>query len=133
MANIQSISRGYKTSSIDSVFKPYPGVTLVAGDLVKQVSATEVNLATLADGEDCVVYMVLEGNDTFSGQETVKVVCLSGLFETTVTSYNTGSFVVNAPLTAASGKFSVQSSTKKTIAHVISFSLSQGLKVRFNY
>lgn len=132
MANIQSISRGYKSSSYESVFKPAAGKTLIAGDLVAQIDADTVDHATLADAEDKPVYMVLEGNDTYSGNTTGKVVCISGNFETTVKDYNTGSYVVNAPLTAANGKFSVQSGTKKTIAHVLSFSLSQGLKVRWS-
>lgn len=132
MANIQSISRGYRTSSFESVFKPATGKTFVAGDLVKLSSSDTVDYATLADGEDAVVYMVIEGNDTFSGQQTVRVVCLAGIFETTVSTYNTGSYVVNAPLTAVSGKFSVNAGAKKTIAHVLSFSLSQGLKVRYS-
>ena len=76
--------------------------------------------------------MVVEGNDTYSGQQAGKVVCISGIFETTVTDYQTGSYTVNAPLTATSGKFAVKTGTKKTIAHVVSFSLSQGLKVRFS-
>ena len=130
MANIQSISRGYKTSSYESVFKPATGKTFVAGDLVKLISSDTVDYATLADGENAVVYMVIEGNDTYSGQITAKVVGLSGVFETTVTAYNTGSYTVNAPLTATSGKFAPVTGTKKAIAHVLDFSLSQGLKVR---
>ena len=130
MANIQSISRGYKQTALESVFTPATGKTFVAGDLVCQVSAGVCDYASMSSN-DLVVYMVLEGNDTYSGNQTGRVVAISGLFETTVTSYNTGSFVVDAPLTAASGKFSV-ATTEKVIAHVLSFSLSQGLKVRVN-
>lgn len=132
MGNIQSISRGYKSSSYESVFKPAVGVTLVAGNIVVKTSADTVNLATLADGEEKPVYMVLEGNDTYSGTQTAKVVALTGIFETTVTDYNTGSYTVNTPLTAAGGKVSVHSGTKKVIGHVLDFSLSQGLKIRFS-
>jgi hypothetical protein len=46
--------------------------------------------------------------------------------------YNTGSYTVNAPLTATNGLFEINGGTKKTIAHVLSFSLTQGLKVRFH-
>jgi hypothetical protein len=132
MANIQSISRGYKTSSYESVFKPATGKTFAAGDLVKLINADTIDTATLADAEDAPVYVVLEGNDTYSGNITSRVVVLSGIFETTVMAYNTGSYTVNAPLTAISGKFSVNAGAKKTIAHVLSFSLSQGLKVRYH-
>lgn len=132
MANIQSISRGYKTSSYDSVFKPATATTFVAGDLVSLISADTVDYAALADGEDKDVYMVIEGNDTYSGAMTARVVVLSGIFETTVTSYQTGSYTVNAPLTANTGKFAPVTGTKKTIAHVLDFSLSQGLKVRYH-
>ena len=132
MANIQSISKGYKSSSNESVFKPATGKTFVAGDLVKPISSDTVDYASLVDDEDAVVYMVIEGNDTYSGKQAGRVVCLSGIFETTVLTYQTGSYTVNAPLTATSGKFSPKTGTKKTIAHVVSFSLSQGLKVRFS-
>lgn len=132
MANIQSISRGYKSSCYEVVFAPASGKTLVAGDLVAKTDASTVDKVTLADGEDKVIYMVLEGNDTYSGQQTGKVVCLAGIFETTVSDYITGSYTVDAPLTAESGKFAVKTGTKKVIAHVLSFSLDQGLKVRFN-
>lgn len=132
MANIQSISRGYKTSSYETVLKPATGVTLKAGDLVVKTDAETCNLATLADGVDKVIYMVLEGNDTYSGAQTKRVVCLGGLFETTVSDYATGSYTVDAPLTATSGKFAPVSGTKKTIGHVLSFSIDQGLKVRFH-
>jgi hypothetical protein len=132
MANIQSISRGYRTSSYDAVFQPATGKTFVAGDLVVKTSATTVDTATLLDGVDKVVYMVVEGNDTYGGTITARVVCLSGIFETTVTDYATGSYSVDTALTATSGKFAPVSGTKKTIAHVVSFSLSQGLKVRMH-
>jgi len=132
MANIQSISRGYKTSSYESNYKPATGKTLVAGNLVIPTDAETVDLGTCADGENKPVYMILEGNDTYSGNLTGKVVCLGGIFETTVSEYNTGSFVVNAPLTVANGKFSVHSGTKKVVGHVLDFSLDKGLKVRFN-
>jgi hypothetical protein len=132
MANIQSISRGYKTSSYEAVFKPATGKTFVAGDLVSLISADTIDYANLGATDETVVYMVLEGNDTYSGQQTKRVVVLGGIFETTVKDYNTGSYTVNTPLTVASGKFSVKTSTYKTVATVLDFSLSQGLKVRFN-
>jgi hypothetical protein len=132
MANIQSISRGYKTSSYEAVFTPATGKTFVAGDLVKLINATTVDYATLANGEDCDVFMVIEGNDTYSGSTTGKVVVLNGIFETTVMAYATGSYTVNAPLTANNGQFTPQTGTTRTIAHVLDFSLSQGLKVRYH-
>lgn len=131
MGNIQSISRGYKSSSYESVFKPAAGRTLVAGDLVVKTNADTVDYATCADGEDKVIYMVLEGNDTYSGTQTARVVVLSGIFETIVPNYNTGSYTVDTALTADTGKFSAVSGTKKVIAHVLDFSLAQGLKVRY--
>ena len=73
----------------------------------------------------------MEGNDTYSGNYTNRVVCLAGDFSLLTEKYNAGSFVINAPLTAASGFGSVQSGTKKVLGHVDNFSLSQGLKVKF--
>jgi hypothetical protein len=132
MANIQSISKGYRETSYVTQYTPATGKTLVAGDIVFKTDETTVDKGSLANDEDKTPYMILEGNDTYSGKETGKVVCLSGLFETTVTSYQTGSYTVDAPLTVTDGKFALKTGTKKTVAHVLSFSLSQGLKVRFN-
>ncbi|MHA1302098.1 MAG: hypothetical protein ACTSPI_00150 [Candidatus Heimdallarchaeaceae archaeon] len=112
-------------------FAPASGVTLTAGQLVKLADASTVDLATCGDDEDFPVFMVLEGNDTYSGNRTGKVVVLAGIFVTTVTDYQTGSYVVNDKLTASAGKFVEQSATKKVLAHVLDFSLSQGLKVLY--
>jgi hypothetical protein len=129
MANILNVNDG---KPLVSNFNVASGVTVKAGDVVKKTNETTVDKVTLADNDTTPVYVVKEGNDTYSGQAAKMAVCLSGNFEATLTSYTTGSYTVNALVSAASGLVSVQAGSKPSIGHVLSFSLSQGLKVRFS-
>jgi hypothetical protein len=132
MANILSIGQGFPTSVLRYQFAPATGKTLVAGDVVEQTDAFTVDYATFADGEDKSAYVIIEGNDTFSGKQTQKVVCAAGNFSYLTTNYETGSYTVNSALTANAGKITLKTGTKKTLGYVMSFSLTQGLKVKWD-
>lgn len=129
MANILSIGQGFPTSIVRYQFSPAVGKTFAAGDLVYQLDASTVDYATLADGDDYQVYTVLEGNDTYSGSTTKKVVCIAGVFSFSSQNYQTGSYTVGTPLTADTGKFAIKTGTKKVLGHVMDFSISNGVKV----
>ena len=132
MANILSIGQGFPNAMVRYQFSPATGKTFVAGDIVKLVDESTVDYATLSDNENSPVFIVMEGNDTFSGHESKKLVCVAGHFSFSTSNYQTGSYTVNTPLTADTGKFAVAGSLKKVIGHVMAFSVAQGIKVKFN-
>ncbi len=132
LASKFDVTRGYPHGALEedfdvkksgSTYESIPGGHLVVAEAdasgVPVVSAGTTPNTSTADLAQ--VWLVVEGNDDFSGSYVKKVHCCkvgSGLtWETD--QYAAGTYVVGTPLTFDSGKLKVKGTNDQLIGHVV--------------
>ena len=126
--------RGYPNGSalaepfaIKKTGSPLAPVTLEQGSLITQETqngATVMDKATTPNvtvTDPIDVWLVVEGNDDYSGEYVEKVMackCLSGLIWET-DQMETGSYPAGTPLSFNAGKLKVKGATDQLIGHVL--------------
>jgi hypothetical protein len=128
------ITRGYPNGSalsepfaIKKTGSPLAPVSLPQGTLVTQElqsGATVVDAATtpdLSSADPIDVWLVVEGNDDYSGEYVEKVMackCLSGIIWET-DQYTAGSYPPGTPVSFSAGKLKVKGANEQIIGHVL--------------
>jgi hypothetical protein len=126
--------RGYPNGSalaepfaIKKTGSPLAPVSLPQGTLVTQElqnSATVMDAATspdLSSADPIDVWLVVEGNDDYSGEYVEKIMackCLSGLIWET-NDFAAGSYTPGTPVSFSAGQVKVKATNEQIIGHVL--------------
>ena len=104
--------------------------------MTPQSDGTVASASTPSSGADSIpVWVVIEGNDDFSGTFLEKVNCLRGdcVLQLDPANYSAGSYAPNTELTFSSGKFAAATTGQQIVAEVLSVNASNStLEILFH-
>jgi hypothetical protein len=141
------VTRGYPNGSalaepfaIKKTGSPLVPVSLPLGTLITQElqsGATVVDAATtpdLSSADPIDVWLVVEGNDDYSGEYVEKVMavkCLSGVIWET-DQFAAGSYTPGTPVSFSAGQLKVKGANEQIIGHVLDDNSSTTGKIRIS-